>query len=138
MVRLLPERLPPLRAAAVEQAIRLKEQKVATEVVACTVGPAAAQEQLRTALAMGCDRAIHVVTDEETLPIHVAKVFKALAEKEEPKMVLLGKQVRRRQQLGRSRPRARKLPVGATTVPAPRRRRRLTTTATRQGRCLRR
>ena len=53
------------------------------ELVAVTVGPTAAQEQLRTALAMGADRAIHVVTDEQTLPIHVAKIFKALVEKEE-------------------------------------------------------
>ena len=72
--------------------MRLKEKKVATEIVAVTVGPTAAQEQLRTALAMGADRAIHVVTDEETVPLHVAKLFKALAEKEEPSLVLLGKQ----------------------------------------------
>ena len=78
--------------AAVEQAIRLKEQKIVTEIVAATVGPAAAQEQLRTALAMGADRAIHVVTDEHTLPLHVAKVLKALVQREEPQMVILGKQ----------------------------------------------
>ena len=78
--------------AAVEEAVRLKEKKVATEIIAVTVGPTAAQEQLRTALAMGADRAIHVVTDKETLPIHVAKLMKALVEKEEPSIVLLGKQ----------------------------------------------
>ena len=78
--------------AAVEEAVRLKEKKVATEIVAVTVGPTAAQEQLRTALAMGADRAIHVVTDKETLPIHVAKMMKALVEKEEPSIVMLGKQ----------------------------------------------
>lgn len=72
--------------------MRLKEKKVATEIIAVTVGPTAAQEQLRTALAMGADRAIHVVTDKETLPIHVAKLMKALVEKEEPSIVLLGKQ----------------------------------------------
>jgi electron transfer flavoprotein beta subunit len=72
--------------------VRLKEKKVATEIIAVTVGPTAAQEQLRTALAMGADRAIHVVTDKETLPIHVAKLMKALVEKEEPSIVLLGKQ----------------------------------------------
>ena len=72
--------------------MRLKEKKVATEIVAVTVGPTAAQEQLRTALAMGADRAIHVVTDKETLPIHVAKMMKALVEKEEPSIVMLGKQ----------------------------------------------
>lgn len=78
--------------AAVEEAVRLKEQKVATEIVAVTVGPAAAQEQLRTALAMGCDRAVHVVTDEETVPLHVAKLFKSLAEEEKASVVMLGKQ----------------------------------------------
>ena len=72
--------------------MRLKEKKVATEIVAVSVGPTAAQEQLRTALAMGADRAIHVVTDQETVPLHVAKLFKALVEKESPKMVVLGKQ----------------------------------------------
>ena len=61
----------PFDEIAVEEAVRLKEKKVATELVAVTVGPTAAQEQLRTALAMGADRAIHVVTDEQTLPIHV-------------------------------------------------------------------
>jgi electron transfer flavoprotein alpha subunit len=76
----------------VEEAVRLKEKKVAKEVVAVTVGPTAAQEQLRTALAMGADRAIHVVTDKETLPLHVAKVFKSLVGKEEPSLVILGKQ----------------------------------------------
>jgi len=82
----------PFDEIAVEEAVRLKEKKVATEIVAVTVGPTAAQEQLRTALAMGADRAIHVVTDKATLPLHVAKMFKALVEKEEPSMVLLGKQ----------------------------------------------
>lgn len=81
-----------MRAAAVEEAVRLKEKKVASEIIAVTVGPTAAQEQLRTALAMGADRAIHVVTDKETLPLHVAKAMKALVEKEEPSIVLLGKQ----------------------------------------------
>merc|ERR1719174_31679 len=82
----------PFDEIAVEEAVRLKEKKVAKEIIACTVGPTAAQEQLRTALAMGADRAIHVVTDEETLPLHVAKVFKALVEKEDPQIVMLGKQ----------------------------------------------
>jgi len=82
----------PFDEIAVEEAVRLKEKKVVTEIVAVTVGPTAAQEQLRTALAMGADRAIHVVTDVETVPLHVAKLFKALVEKEEPSLVLLGKQ----------------------------------------------
>jgi len=72
--------------------VRLKEKKVAEEIVAVTVGPTAAQEQLRTALAMGADRAVHIVTDEETLPLHVAKLMKAIVEKEEPSLVILGKQ----------------------------------------------
>ena len=66
----------PFDEIAMEEAVRLKEKKVAKEIVAVTVGPTAAQEQLRTALAMGADRAIHVVTDEETVPLHVAKLFK--------------------------------------------------------------
>jgi len=82
----------PFDEIAVEEAVRLKEKKVATEIIAVTVGPTAAQEQLRTALAMGADRAVHVVTDETTLPIHVAKLMKAICEKEEPNLVILGKQ----------------------------------------------
>merc|ERR1719482_1057395 len=82
----------PFDEIAVEEAVRLKEKKVAKEVVAVTVGPTASQEQLRTALAMGADRAVHVVTDKETLPLHVAKVFKSLVGKEEPSLVILGKQ----------------------------------------------
>lgn len=82
----------PFDEIAVEEAIRLKEKKIATEVVAVTVGPTAAQEQLRTALAMGADRGIHVVTDADTLPIHVAKIFKELVVQEEPGLVVLGKQ----------------------------------------------
>ena len=82
----------PFDEIAVEEAVRLKEKKVASEIVAVTVGPTAAQEQLRTALAMGADRAIHVVTDAPTVPLHVAKAFKALAEKEEPSLVIVGKQ----------------------------------------------
>ena len=72
--------------------MRLKEKKVASEIIAVTVGPTASQEQLRTALAMGADRGVHVVTDEETLPIHVAKLMKAVCEKETPDLVILGKQ----------------------------------------------
>merc|ERR550537_1223753 len=79
----------PFDEIAVEEAVRLKEKKVAKEVVAVSVGPTAAQEQLRTALAMGADRAIHVVTDETTLPLHVAKLMQAIAIKEEPSLVIL-------------------------------------------------
>jgi electron transfer flavoprotein beta subunit len=82
----------PFDEIAVEEAVRLKEQKVATEVVAVSVGPTASQEQLRTALAMGADRAIHVVSDEVMLPLNVAKIFAAIVAKEEPSIVMLGKQ----------------------------------------------
>lgn len=80
------------RHVAVEEAVSLKEKKVASEVVAITIGPTAAQEQLRTALAMGADRGVHIVTDAEALPIHVAKLMKAVCEKEKPDAVILGKQ----------------------------------------------
>ncbi|MDT0617546.1 MAG: electron transfer flavoprotein subunit beta/FixA family protein [Salinisphaeraceae bacterium] len=82
----------PFDEIAVEQAIRWKEAGVADEVVAVTIGPKASQETLRTALAFGCDRAIHVASDEEVQPLTAARVFKALAEKEEPGVFLMGKQ----------------------------------------------
>ena len=82
----------PFDEIAVEEAVRLKEKGVATEVVAVSIGPAQAQETLRTALAMGADRAIHVQTDVETQPLGVAKALKALVDKEEPRLVVLGKQ----------------------------------------------
>ncbi|GAB7543813.1 electron transfer flavoprotein subunit beta/FixA family protein [Cupriavidus sp. 8B] len=82
----------PFDEVAVEQAVRLKEQDVATEVVAVSVGPEKAQETLRTALAMGADRAILVQTDVTTEPLGVAKALKALIAREEPALILLGKQ----------------------------------------------
>ncbi len=82
----------PFDEIAVEEAVRLKEAGKATEIVAVSVGPAAAQETLRTALAMGADRAILVQTDAETQPLAVAKVLKALVDKEGPQLVILGKQ----------------------------------------------
>jgi electron transfer flavoprotein beta subunit len=82
----------PFDEIAVEEAVRLKEAGTATEVVAVTLGPQAAQETLRTALAMGADRAIHVVTDAELQPLAVAKALKALVDKEQPRLVILGKQ----------------------------------------------
>jgi len=82
----------PFDEIAVEEAIRLKEKGVATEIVAVSVGPAKAQETLRTALAMGADRAILVQTDDEVEPLAVAKILKAIAEEETPGMVILGKQ----------------------------------------------
>merc|ERR1711959_715431 len=82
----------PFCEIAVEQALRMKEAKVATEVVAVTVGPAKSQETLRTALAMGADRGIHVETDETLEPLAVAKIMKEVVGKESPEVVILGKQ----------------------------------------------
>ena len=72
--------------------MRLKEKGVASEVVAVTVGPKAAQEQLRTALALGADRAIHVQTDERVESLGAAKALAKLVEEEQPELVILGKQ----------------------------------------------
>ncbi|OYX64665.1 MAG: electron transfer flavoprotein subunit beta [Sphingomonadales bacterium 32-64-17] len=82
----------PFDEIAVEEAIRLKEAGPAEEVIAVSIGPAKAQETLRTALAMGADRAILVETDAEVEPLAVAKILKAIAEAEEPGIVMLGKQ----------------------------------------------
>jgi electron transfer flavoprotein beta subunit len=82
----------PFDEIAVEEAIRLKEKGVATEIVAVSIGPAKAQETLRTALAMGADRAILVHTDEEVEPLAVAKILAKIAEEEQPGMIILGKQ----------------------------------------------
>ena len=83
--------LNPFCEIAVEEAVRLKEKGVVTEIVVVTVGPAVAQEQLRTALALGADRAI-LVEAEEALPLGVAKVLKAIADAEKPDLVIFGKQ----------------------------------------------
>ena len=82
----------PFDEIAVEEAIRLKEKGVATEIVAVSIGPAKAQETLRTALAMGADRAILVQTDEEVEPLGVAKVLAKIAAEEQPQLIVLGKQ----------------------------------------------
>jgi len=82
----------PFDEIGVEEAIRLKEKGVATEVIAVSVGPAKAQETLRTALAMGADRAILVQTDDAVEPLALAKIFKAIADAEQPGLVILGKQ----------------------------------------------
>jgi electron transfer flavoprotein beta subunit len=84
--------LNPFDEIAVEEAVRLKEKGVASEVIAISVGPAKAVETLRTALAMGADRAILVQTDEMVEPLAVAKIVKALAEEEQPGLIILGKQ----------------------------------------------
>ncbi|MDT9599682.1 electron transfer flavoprotein subunit beta/FixA family protein [Sphingosinicella rhizophila] len=82
----------PFDEIAVEEAIRLREKGAATEIVAVSIGPAKAQETLRTALAMGADRAILVETDAEVEPLAVAKILAKIAEEEQPGMVILGKQ----------------------------------------------
>ena len=82
----------PFDEIAVEEAIRLKEKGVATEIVVVSIGPAKAQETLRTALAMGADRAILIQTDAEVEPLGVAKLLKSVVAEESPQMVILGKQ----------------------------------------------
>ncbi|MFQ6573941.1 electron transfer flavoprotein subunit beta/FixA family protein [Pseudomonas sp. UM16] len=82
----------PFCEIAVEEAVRLKEQGIASEVVVVSVGPGAAQEQLRTALALGADRAVLVETLDELNALAVAKLLKAVVDKEQPQLVILGKQ----------------------------------------------
>ncbi|MBX3622971.1 MAG: electron transfer flavoprotein subunit beta/FixA family protein [Rhizobacter sp.] len=82
----------PFDEIAVEEAVRLKERGAATEVVAVSCGATQCQETLRTAMAIGADRAILVETDEELQPLAVAKLLKALVDKEQPGLVILGKQ----------------------------------------------
>lgn len=82
----------PFCEIAVEEAIRLKEQGIATEVVVASVGPVVVQEQLRAALALGADRAIHINTDETLEPLSIARLLKAIVVQEQPGLILLGKQ----------------------------------------------
>jgi electron transfer flavoprotein beta subunit len=82
----------PFDEIALEEALRIKEKGLADEVVAVSIGPADTQQQLRTALAMGADRAVLVQTDVALAPLSVAKVFQKVAEAEQPFLVLLGKQ----------------------------------------------
>ncbi|MCF3946248.1 electron transfer flavoprotein subunit beta/FixA family protein [Acidiphilium sp. AL] len=82
----------PFDEIAVEEAVRLKEKGLATEIVAVSMGVASCQETIRTALAMGADRGILVETDVELQPLAVAKLLKALVEKEQPRLVIMGKQ----------------------------------------------
>jgi len=82
----------PFCEIAVEEAVRLKEKGVATEVIAVSMGPKQAQEQIRTALALGADRGILVESDEDLQPLAISKMLKALVEKESPDLVILGKQ----------------------------------------------
>ena len=82
----------PFDEISVEEALRLREAGIAEVVVAVSIGEQKCQETIRTALAMGADRGIHVLHDGETEPLAVAKILRALAEKEEPKVIILGKQ----------------------------------------------
>ena len=82
----------PFCEIAVEEAVRLKEKGIATEIIAVTIGTAQSQEQLRTCLALGADRAILVETDKPVEPLAVAKCLKAVYEEEQPDIVLMGKQ----------------------------------------------
>jgi electron transfer flavoprotein beta subunit len=82
----------PFDEIAVEEAVRLRERGAATEVVAVSIGPAQAQDTLRTALAMGADRGLLLQTDQDLEPLAVAKLLKAVVEAEAPRLVLMGKQ----------------------------------------------
>ena len=82
----------PFCEIAIEEAVRLKEAGIATEVVAVSVGSAACQEQLRTCLALGADRAVLIETDVEAQPLGIAKALKALQDKEQAEIVIFGKQ----------------------------------------------
>ncbi len=82
----------PFDEIAVEEAVRLKEKGVATEIIAVSMGIPACAETIRTALAMGADRGILVETDVELQPLAVAKLLKALADKEQPGLIIMGKQ----------------------------------------------
>lgn len=82
----------PFCEIAVEEAVRLKEKGVATEVVVVSIGPKVAQEQIRTALALGADRGILIETEDKLESLTVAKLLKAVVEKEQPQLVILGKQ----------------------------------------------
>ena len=82
----------PFDEIAVEEAIRLKEAGTAEELIAVSIGPKSAQETIRTALAMGADRGLHIETQEPPEPLAVAKLLRAVADREQPKLILLGKQ----------------------------------------------
>ena len=83
----------PFCEIALEEALRMREAGMAAEVVAVSVGPAQCADTLRTGLAMGADRAIHVEASASLFPLSVAKLFKALVELENPRLLILGKQV---------------------------------------------
>ena len=82
----------PFDEIAVEEAVRLQEAGTATETIVVSIGPAKAQETIRTALAMGCDRGVHVQTDDDLEPLAVAKILKSVAEGEGAELIIMGKQ----------------------------------------------
>lgn len=82
----------PFCEIAVEEAIRLKEKGIATEIIVVSIGPKAVQEQIRTGLALGADRAIHIDTDAKLDSLQIAKLLKTVVDKEAPDLVILGKQ----------------------------------------------
>ena len=82
----------PFDEIAVEEGVRLRESGVADDLIAVSIGPKQSQETIRTALAMGADRGVHIETNEEVEPLAVAKLLKALVKKENPDLVILGKQ----------------------------------------------
>jgi electron transfer flavoprotein beta subunit len=82
----------PFDEIALEEAVRLKEQGIATEILVVSIGPALAQDTLRTGLAIGADRALLIQTEEDLQPLAVAKVLKVLVDQEAPELVLMGKQ----------------------------------------------
>jgi electron transfer flavoprotein beta subunit len=82
----------PFDAIALEEAIRLKEKKLATEIIAVSIGPESTLETLRYALAMGADRAIHVPTEQSYEPLNIAKILKNIINTEKPDLIILGKQ----------------------------------------------
>ncbi|MCG9753924.1 electron transfer flavoprotein subunit beta/FixA family protein [Shewanella insulae] len=82
----------PFCEIAVEEAVRLKEAGIATEIVVASIGPKASQEQLRTAMALGADRGIHVETEEELAPLSIAKILNVIQANEQAQLIMLGKQ----------------------------------------------
>ena len=82
----------PFCEIAVEEAVRLREANVASEIIVVSAGPQGCQETIRTALAMGADRGIHIPSDVPLEPLAVAKLIKAVADKEQPRLIILGKQ----------------------------------------------
>lgn len=82
----------PFCEIAVEEAVRLKEAGIASEIVVVTVGPKASQEQLRTAMALGADRGVHIETEETLVPLSIAKLLNAVQKKEQAQLIILGKQ----------------------------------------------